>query len=149
MPDLPVDSVVPQERISRFILKAKYFDAEQNWISPENFMPRKPKREGEVFETSVYRTAGLEDLPIWVIGDNYVTPFLRPSPLPGLARADLQAEMISLANLLIVPHPDPHPLHANIRAWPNSPEERKMKAQLLAQRAVLVPRKSSADSPAT
>ena len=62
-----------------------------------------------------------------------------------LARADLLAQTVYSQDLRIVPHPFPHPYHANIVNWPNeeSPEQRKAKALLLAQAAMLIVRPST------
>lgn len=53
--------------------------------------------------------------------------------------------MVYNKNLHIVPHPSPHPRHANIVNWPNeeSSEHRKAKAVLLAQQAKLIVRHST------
>ena len=62
-----------------------------------------------------------------------------------LARADLLAQTVYSQDLRIVPHPLPHPRHANIVNWPNeeSSEHRKAKALLLAQKSSLIVRPST------
>lgn len=137
MPDIPLDSVGPQERISRVLLLNRYFNQNTGHISPQAFKPRTPKQRDEVYETSVYCTNKLDHQEIWNLGDEYVTK-PHPKKYPVLARADLVAREVTDKDLQIVPHPTPHPCHANIRNWPNSPEEREMKAKMLAKAAQLV-----------
>ena len=64
---------------------------------------------------------GCYEQEIWEIGDEYVTKLHRQRS-PVLARADLRAKYILNRSLQIVPHPDPHPRHADIEGWPNDEE---------------------------
>ncbi len=81
-----------------------------------------------------------EETEIWTIGAQHVE-----NPRENrfvLARGDLLAQAIHSQDLHIVPHPFPHPRHANIIDWPNeeSGEQRKAKAVLLARESRLVVR---------
>lgn len=132
--------VAPDERITRYILNRRHIKPERGEIKADAFLPTKPKAELPERQTSVYRTLNCEETEIWAIGAQYVED-------PGkkrfvLARGDLLAQTISSQDLRIVPHPFPHPYHANIVNWPNkeSPEHRKAKALLLAQASMLIVR---------
>ena len=132
--------VAPDERITRYIVDKKYFKPEKDEIKVDAFLPTKPKPELPERQTSVYRTMNCEETEIWSIGDRYVEN--REKKRFILARADLLAQTVYGQNLHIVPHPFPHPYHANIVNWPNeeSPEHRKAKAVVLARESTLVVR---------
>ena len=142
MKELPSD-VAAEERITRYILDKKYFKPHKDEIKVDAFLPTKPKPELPERQTSVYRTINCEEAEIWSIGDRYVEN--REKNRFILARADLLAQTVYSQDLRIVPHPFPHPYHANIVNWPNeeSPEQRKAKALLLAQAAMLIVRPST------
>ena len=130
--------VRPEERISRYILNGRYFKEEAGEIKAEAFLPTKPKPELQERQTSVYRTSDLEETNIWSIGDQHVA---NPEAKRFiLARGDLPAKNVFSQDLRIVPHPFPHPRHANIVNWPNeeSNEHRKAIAILLAKEARLI-----------
>lgn len=139
MKEFSTADVDPDERITRYILNRRHINSEKGEIKADAFLPTKPKPpELPERETSVYRIINCEETEIWSIGAQYVEN-------PGkkrfvLARGDLLAQTISSQDLRIVPHPFPHPYHANIVNWPNeeSPEHRKAKALLLAQASSLI-----------
>lgn len=142
MKERSTSAVDPEERISRYLLQKRYIKLEKGEIKAEAFLPTTPKPEFPERQTSVYRTGDCEETEIWSIGDHYVAN-------PGnnrfvLARGDLFAQTVYSQDLPIVPHPSPHPRHANI-VWPNeeSNEHRKAKAVLLAQASKLIVRPST------
>ena len=137
MSDSLLQDVDPQERISRYLLLQKSFDAKAQIVFAQAFKPPRPKPESPVRQTSVYRTQGVGENEIWELGDRYVTA-LHPKHWPVLGRADLTAKDVSDADLTIVPHPDPHPRHADMEGWPSQDEEVEMKVTYLARKALLV-----------
>ena len=142
MKELP-SAVAPDERITRYLVDKKHFKPEKDEIKVDAFLPPKPKPELPERQTSVYRTINCAETEIWSIGDRYVEN--REKKRFILARADLLAQTVYSQDLRIVPHPLPHPRHANIVNWPNeeSPEHRKVKALLLAQSSRLIVRPST------
>ena len=144
MKEFSTSDVSPEERITRYILKRRHIKPERGEIKVDAFLPTKPKPpERPERETSVYRTINCAETEIWAIGAQHVEN-------PGknrfvLARGDLLAQTVYSQDLRIVPHPFPHPRHANIVNWPNeeSPEHRKAKALLLAQASMLIVRPST------
>ncbi|NOT96535.1 MAG: hypothetical protein HOP00_09550 [Nitrospira sp.] len=136
MSDLFPQEVDPQERISRYLLLAKSFDAKAQIVFAQAFKPPRPTTEFPVRQTSVYRTQGVGESEIWELGDQFVTQ-LHSKHWPVLGRADLTAKDVSDADLTIVPNPDPHPRHADIEGWPSHDEEIEMKITYLARKALL------------
>jgi hypothetical protein len=137
MPDSALQEVDPQERISRYLLMQKHFDARAQIIFAQAFKPPRPTEEFPIRQTSVYRTQGIDESEIWGIGAEYVTA-RHSKRWPVLGRADLTAKDVFDAGLLIVPNPDPHPRHADIEGWPGQEEEIEMKITYLARKALLV-----------
>lgn len=137
MPDSFLQEVDPQDRISRYLLLQKLFDAKAQIVFAQAFKPPRPTEEFPVRQTSIYRTQGAEENEIWGLGDQYVTA-LHPKRWPVLGRADLIAKDVFDADLTIVPNPDPHPRHADIEGWPSQDEEIEMKITYLARKALLV-----------
>ena len=137
-----MSDVSPEERITRYILNRRHIKPVKGEIKADAFLPTNPKPEQQERQTSVYRTINCEETEIWSIGDRYVEN--REKKRFILARGDLLAQAVYNQDLRIVPHPFPHPRHANIVNWPNeeSPEHRKAKAVLLAQEARLIVRLS-------
>jgi len=137
MSDSALQEVDPQDRISRYLLLQKHFDARAQMIFAQAFKPPRPTEEFPIRQTSVYCTQGIGVGETWGIGDEYVT--VRHSKRwPVLGRADLTAKDVFDAGLLIVPNPDPHPRHADIEEWPSQEEEIEMKITYLARKALLV-----------
>ena len=137
MSDSLLQDVDPQDRISRYLLLQKSFDAKAQIVFAQAFKPPRPTKDFPVRQTSVYRTQGVGEGEIWELGDRYVT-LLHPKHWPVLGRADVTAKDVSDADLTIVPHPDPHPRHADIEGWPSQDEEIEMKVTYLARKALLV-----------
>ncbi len=125
-------SVVPFERLSRFILTKSYIKSAKKRVTPQAFMPS--NKNGE---TSVYRTGQCMDEIIWEIGDKYVTARHRESK-PIVGRGDLIAQDVIKQGLRIIASPAPHPRHADIVDWPAEKSQRLMRAIELAQQATLV-----------
>ena len=137
MKELSTAEVSPEERITRYILNRRHIKPEKGEIKADAFLPTKPQAVLPERQTSVYRTINCEETEIWAIGAQHVEN-------PGkkrfvLARGDFLAQTVTSQDLHIVPHPCPHPRHANIVNWPNeeSSEHRKAKALLLAQASKL------------
>lgn len=137
MSDYFSQEVDPQERISRYLLLQKSFDAKAQIVFAQAFKPPKPTEKFPVRQTSIYRTQSIEEREIWEIGDRYATE-RHSKHWPVLGRADLTVQDVFDANLTIVPNPDPHPRHADIEGWPSQDEEIEMKITYLAHKALLV-----------
>lgn len=137
MSDSALQEVDPQDRISRYLLLQKHFDARAQIVFAQAFKPPRPTEEFPIRQTSVYCTQGIGEGEIWGIGDEYVTA-RHSKRWPVLGRADLTAKDVFDAGLLIVPNPDPHPRHADIEEWPSQEEEIEMKITYLARKALLV-----------
>ncbi|OHB75844.1 MAG: hypothetical protein A2Z34_05445 [Planctomycetes bacterium RBG_16_59_8] len=131
-PELSPENVLPNERITRFVLYHGHFKKETGRVRPEAYTPSRKLKD-----ISVYRTHRTSETDIWSIGEAYVSS-LRKDRKPVLARADLSAATITGVGLSVVPHPYPHPRHANVTGWPDDQSERKMKAVELANAATLV-----------
>jgi hypothetical protein len=143
---LPYEHVNREEPIARFLLQPKWFNQRTMHVAAQAFKPRTPKPPSSTFRTSVYRTEGCSSDEIWAIGETYVTSN-RTDGLRVLARADIQAEIILNQGLLVDPTPIPHPRHADIVNWSDTPEQRLEKMGALAMRAELVLPPSSTSKP--
>lgn len=121
-------------RVSRFLLKERWFNRAKNQVKQEAFMPSNKSKN-----LSVSCTADLTESEIWQIGLNVVqvrTDAIAQS-LRLLGRADVKSESIEGIGLKL--DRDDQPLyHANITGWPAQPENIKMKAAELAVFAKLV-----------
>ena len=122
------------ERLSRYVFTKQYLRKTKDRLSPQAFTPPKVIRE-----TSVYRTNGCSELNIWELSDKYVTPN-RSDHKPALGRGDLAAQVVFDQQLRVIPHPIPHPKHANIVDWPDEPGSalELMKATELANQAIRI-----------
>ncbi len=118
----------PAEPLARFILQKAYFRSIDNSVKHNAFMPNKNG------ETSVYRIQGLADEEVYQIGREHVASILGKTLL---GRADVSTFDVLELSLRVEPEPSPHPLHANIVAWPEEKAERKLLAMELAARAQL------------
>jgi len=118
----------PAELIGRHITQKSYFRPSDGTVKHNAFMPNKNG------ETSVYRINGLTNQEIWAIGDRFVGAVIGK---PILGHAEILADSILSKNLSIISKPKPHPLHADIMNWPESPSEKKSLAQKLAAGANL------------
>jgi hypothetical protein len=129
----------PQERISRYLLRERWFDAKANVVFAQAFNPPKSTLKYPIRQTSVYRTQEMAESEIWQVGDEFVTK-LHPEHRPVLGRADISASEVLAVDLRIVPVPDPHPRHADIEGWPSEDEQVEMKLAYLSSKARLVVR---------
>lgn len=135
------EEVKAGEKVSRYLFFTPgEFNARTDHISPQAFKPANPKPpDRPERQSSVYRTESLTETKIWEVGDKFVAI---PRNRPLLARADIQAEKVFKINLDIIPDTRPHPRHANIVKWPDSPEARNMLGIILSQQATLIVRNS-------
>jgi hypothetical protein len=78
---------------------------------------------------SVFRTSGLEEHAIWILGES-----LRAQPLKG--RADITAAAVEETGLAVDADDIP-PRHANVVGWPDDHSAIELKALELSQRAHL------------
>ena len=122
-----LESVNPEEPLSRYILGKSYYRSSDNTVKPNAFMP--PSDKGNI---SVYRTVNLSSEDIWQIGMTYVAQ-KRGKPLLG--RAELIAYDAIAQGLYVKPDPVPHPRHANISGFPidNSAKTRMIAVELAAR----------------
>lgn len=91
-------------------------------------MPRRP--DGDI---SVYRTVGMTKSDITDLGARFVAK-------PGMllkGYCSLSAQALFVEALDVVPAPDPHERHANVRGWTADPANRVV-ARKLADKASLV-----------
>jgi len=116
------------ERISRYILSKRYFNAANRTVKYAAYLPA-PNGE-----TSVYRTSSLPEEEIWKTGQEYVA---KPSKRTLYARGDTTAAVILKTGLDVIPETTPHPLHANILNWPSEKDEKKMFAIEIVNEATL------------
>jgi hypothetical protein len=124
-----MDAVVsPEEPIARFLRNSNHM---RTALSRPHFTAFLPKSENG--EISVYRVAGLNSAEIKQIGVVYVQG--ASSALKG--HAVLAAESFFARSLNIIPHPEPHPRHANAMGWETDAKNRVM-AKELADAAVLL-----------
>lgn len=129
----PTASVLANENVSRFLTSKRQFARSKNIVKFSAFIPN---RDGE---TSVYRTTGISDAKIWLIGEKFVRfPIAKVRGSCTLyGRGDIKAQEILNANLALVPKPMPHPRHADILDWPENKESRLMLAIMLADKSTL------------
>lgn len=120
--------VDPAEEITRFLRTTSHLRRGIGRPHFAAFLPRLP--DGDI---SVYRTLGLEQADTIDLGARFVG---KPEqPLRGhcvLDALDFFAE-----GLDVVPAPDPHERHANVRGWTADPKNRII-AKKLADKATLV-----------
>jgi hypothetical protein len=130
---LPAE-VGPGERLSRYVFTKSHLKKSRGCLSPEAFTPPNTPRE-----ISVYRTDGCSEQTIWELADKHVTPHRRDHK-PAKGRGDLEAQIVFDHQLRVIPHPIPHPRHANIVDWPDEPGSslELLKATELANRARLI-----------
>lgn len=129
----PTTNILANETVSRFLTSKSQFAKSKNIVKYSAF---KPNRDGE---TSVYRTTGISNTEIWLIGEKFVrTPIAkRHGSCTLYGRGDIEAKEILNASLALVPKPKPHPRHADILNWPENNENRLMLAIMLANKATL------------
>jgi len=124
---LMLESVNPEEPLSRYILEKSYYRSSDNTVKPNAFMPPSGKND-----VSVYRTASLSNEDIWQIGMTYVA---QKRGMPLLGRAELIAYDAIAQGLSVKPDHVPHPRHANISGFPidNSAKTRMIAVELAAR----------------
>ncbi len=114
------------EILSRFILQRNWYRSSNNTVKYAAFMPN-PKNG----ETSVFRTTGISDEEIWLIGEREVAT-RRGKSIAG--RADIEAAVVISLSLRVVPS-EPPERHANITGWPDERSAQKLIAIKLAEKA--------------
>jgi hypothetical protein len=85
------------------------------------------------FETSTHRTEGLEASAIWAIGYEYVEG-------PGRrvrARGHCEAMAMTGQGLALDVNGPPYPRHVDVVGWPDSEDERLLKAIEIAEKMTL------------
>lgn len=92
------------------------------------FLPR--LQDGDI---SVYRTLGMAKEEVVDLGARFVA---RPE-LPLKGHCSLTAQALFVEGLDVVPAPNPHERHANVRGWTADPKNRII-ARKLADKATLV-----------
>jgi hypothetical protein len=116
----PVD---PAETLARFLYSKNHYKPSDHTVRYAAFMPPTSKR------LSVFRIFTLQENEIWKLGDT-----LRIEP--PLGRADIKALVVTETGLTVEADDIP-PRHANIIGWPNESSEIKLKALILAEKALL------------
>ncbi len=125
-PKLPV-VVQPQELIARFIFSREHFAETLGLVKAKAFLPNK---NGEVFETSVFRITTLSNDAIWEIGNKIRTEKVK-------ARGEVIHSAIQRIGLRVESAPEDHPRHAVIVGWSGTKHEMLMLATLLSKEASL------------
>ena len=132
----PIAPVTEAERLSRFVLDRKHFDADR--VKFRAFEPP----PGEV-TLSVSRTDGLTEPEVWRHGDKWVA---EPNGRTIYARGDFNLKQVREVQqggfgLSVAPDEEPE-RHANVVGWPTieQKEVRRSLAQQLAAQAFCVPR---------
>lgn len=111
------------ETLARFLYFKNHYRPSDNTIRPAAFMPPASMR------LSVFRTFDLPENEIWNLGDALRTE-------PPLGRADIMVQAVT-ETALTVEADDIPPRHANIVGWPDESSAIKLKALLLAEKALL------------
>lgn len=129
----PTIDIQANENVSRFLTSKKQFVKSKSKVKYGAFLPN---RNGE---TSVYRTTGISNTDIWLIGEKFVRlPIAKRRGSCNLyGRGDIRAKEILNANFELVPKPRPHPRHADIMGWPENREHKQMLATMLASKSTL------------
>lgn len=113
----------PAETLARFLYSKNHYRSSDHTVRHAAFMPPTTKR------LSVFRIYDLQENEVWRLGDA-----LRAEP--PLGRADIKILAVNETGLTV--EADDIPLrHANIIGWPNESSEIKLKALLLAEKALL------------
>jgi hypothetical protein len=115
--------VDPTETLARFLYHKNQYRPSDQTVKYAAFIPPENKR------LSIFRIFSLSENKIWELGDN-----LRS--VPSLGRADFKTESVSAAGLTIEVDDIPA-RHANIVDWPAESSAIKLKALLLAEKALL------------
>lgn len=124
-----MSQVIPEERLSRFLLDKRHIRSSNNTVRFNAFLP---PISGKL---SVYRTSEQNDTAIWEIGHIFVEI---PRQKQLIGRADLAAATVISSGLSVEPETTPHPLHADIVGWSQDSSLNKLTAIKLAAMASVV-----------
>ena len=125
---LPQD-VGASEGISRFLLRRDHYAPTTGRVKPSAVKPRRNDMRAR-FETSVHRTDGLAPENIWLVGYRHVEDLAQGRRIR--ARAYCTAGLVIGQALQFHVNGRPYPRHADIIGWPNSEDERLMRATEIA-----------------
>jgi hypothetical protein len=128
----------PEDRLSSFIKKKGCYDKATKQVTALAFLPRLFDR----YETSVFRTTGLDSAETWRLGHLWtvVNALWDKSGNQDITgRADILAKNVTLP-LRAEMVPSPHPEHADILGWDSEDSARDFQALSLAQAATYVSR---------
>jgi hypothetical protein len=89
-----------------------------------------PPSDGKL---SVFAIAGLAEEAVWLLGHTYVAA---PTGKTLHARADITTRVVAEVGLQMDPDNIP-PRDANVIGWPAGKSEQKLKAEMLAEAAIL------------
>lgn len=124
-------TVLPGERLSRYILQSNFIRPSDNTVKPNAFIPYPNK------DLSVTRHIGLEQDAIWSMGEDVA----QQTGKKLYGRADNQAVTYLDQKLIVSPAPRTgNPNHANVGGWPADKPMQKMIAIEIAAKSRYVPR---------
>jgi hypothetical protein len=115
------------------LTESGHFVASARRVKPKAFEPKYDEKRAR-FETSAFRTDGLDEPGVWAIGAIHVAS-TRGKPVQ--ARADILTEKIR-RSALDVSTDEPPVRHVVIVGWPNDKDARMSLQQQLAADARLV-----------
>jgi hypothetical protein len=92
-------------------------------------------QESNRYETSTYRVAGLSSAQIWQLGYSYVENSDAGRIIK--ARGTGSFELVRAEGLTLDVNGDPYPIHVDVIGWPESKDERLMKATEIANQLSL------------
>lgn len=120
--------VADDERLSRFVVFRRWFNAQGNYVKAAAFLP-----DGKL-ATSVFRTTALEEAAIWPLANDTLAN-REGAQLHG--RGDIFARQVRVTGLEIRAQ-EPPPRHADLIRWSNEKGAQKSFAQQLSAVAKLV-----------
>ena len=121
--------VEPRESITRFLHSSEHFAATTGRVKGPAIAPRFSPTSGQ-FETSVYRAIGAASKELWDICSARVD---QPATQRIMkARGTCSAQAMFDEKLTFDADGRPHPRHANVVAWPDAKNERKIVQQKIA-----------------
>ncbi|MDD3846872.1 MAG: hypothetical protein PHC90_11000 [Syntrophorhabdaceae bacterium] len=120
------EEISDTEELARFVVFNNWI-RNDNTVKPEAFMPH------PYLDLSVTRRIGLSGEELWTIGRAVAAK--RSRPLHG--SADIIVAVVKSQELLVQSAPVAENLnHANVKGWPTSKPEQKMKALEIANTAI-------------
>ena len=119
-----------EETLSRFIKSGSHYSKEKREVKYGAFIPTKKG------QTSVFRTSGLTEGGIWLLGRDQVGSSLASGHRMH-GRGDIRAREIRPTGLRAEPEVSTHPRHANILGWPSEKPQQLVLAGQLALNATL------------